>query len=87
MGHPSSAMLDQLLDPLSRCLDQESSRKVSEFRMNSDIQKYLDGLAKKANEGLLTPKERGEYEALLVAADFVSILKLKARKQLKSFPG
>jgi hypothetical protein len=35
-----------------------------------------------ANEGALTPDERAEYEALVNAADFIAILKLKARRQL-----
>ena len=33
-------------------------------------------------EGLLTDDERTEYEALVNAADFISILKLKARHHL-----
>jgi hypothetical protein len=43
--------LDEFLDPLSRCLDAESSRRVM-----------------------------SAYEALINAADFVSILKAKARR-------
>ena len=39
-------------------------------------------LAKRANEGLLTPEERAEYEAFINLADIVSILQLKARRQL-----
>ena len=37
-----------------------------------------------ANEGLLTDDERAEYEALINAANFISILKLKARQHLLS---
>jgi hypothetical protein len=44
----------------------------------------IDELAERANEGVLTESERSEYEALINAAEFVSILKLKARLQLDS---
>jgi hypothetical protein len=38
----------------------------------------------RANEGLLTNDERAKYEALINAADFISILKRKARRHLDS---
>jgi len=41
-------------------------------------------LAERANEGLLSDDERAEYEAFINAADFISILKLKARRNLES---
>lgn len=40
----------------------------------------IDDLAERANEGSLTEDERAEYEAPINAADFVSIIKLKARR-------
>jgi hypothetical protein len=39
-------------------------------------------LAERANHGTLSDDERLEYEALINAADFISILKLKARLHL-----
>ena len=39
-------------------------------------------MAERANEGLLTDEERAEYEAFINTADFISILKLKARRHL-----
>lgn len=44
-------MLDDLLGPLSRCLDAESARRVIEFRVDSAVQKKVDALAERANEG------------------------------------
>ena len=41
-------------------------------------------LAELANEGRPSETERSEYEALINAADFVSVLKLKARLTLDS---
>ena len=74
--------LDGLLEPLSRCLDVESARRVVELRVAASVQERIDALAERANEGMLSDDERLEYEALINAADFISILKLKARRQL-----
>jgi hypothetical protein len=78
-----STDLDALFEPLSRCLDAESARRVSEFRVDPEVQARVDLLAEKANQGELTQDERAEYEAFINAADFISVLKLKARRQLK----
>jgi hypothetical protein len=48
------------------------------------VQQHIDALAERANDGTLSNSERSEYEALINAADFISILKLKARHQLDS---
>ena len=77
-----TALLDELLEPFTYCLDAESAKRVSEFRIAPSVQKRVDALAGKANEGLLTEIERTEYEALINAADFISILKVKARRRL-----
>jgi hypothetical protein len=83
----AASVLDGLLDPLSRCLDAESARRVAEFRVAPVVQERIDMLAGQANEGLLTEDERAEYEAIITAADFITILKLKARHNLKSNNG
>lgn len=46
------------------------------------VQERIDTLGERANEGSLSLEERGEYEALVNAADFISILKLKAKRHL-----
>ena len=74
--------LDGLLEPLSRCFDAESARRLVDFRVDPEIQARIDVLAELANEGSLDENQRAEYEALINAADFISILKLKARSYL-----
>jgi hypothetical protein len=85
MGNPTvTTALDGLLDPLSRCLDSESARRLAEFRIDPAVQARIDTLAERANDGLLNEDERTEYEAIVNAADFISVLKLKARRQVNS---
>jgi len=79
-----TALLDELLDPFTRCLDNESAQRVAEFRIAAAVQQRVDALAERANEGSLTEGERADYEALINAADFIAILKLKARRKLAS---
>ena len=78
--------LDALLDPLSRCLDADSARRLVDFRVDPPVQERIDTLGERANEGTLSADERAEYEALINAADFISILKLKARRYLDQIP-
>jgi hypothetical protein len=77
-----ATLLDEFLDPLSRCLDAESARRVVALGVSASVQARVDLLADRANEGLLTADELAEYEALINAEDIVAILKLKSRQQL-----
>ena len=76
--------LDGLLDPFSRCLDDESARCVADFQIDPSVQAKVDALAERANDGMLTPEERSEYEAFINTAHVITILKLKARRHLAS---
>jgi len=79
----AATVLDGFLDPLGRCLDAESARRVVELRVSPPVQQRIDTLAERANDGVLTSDEAAEYEALINAADFISILKVKARQHLR----
>ena len=88
MSKPTrAAVLDGLLDPLSRCLDAESAQRLAEFRADPGVLDRIDTLAERANDGALSDDERAEYEALINAADFIAILRLKAQRQLSSNGG
>jgi hypothetical protein len=86
MGNSLDTALDGLLDPLSRCLDAESARRVTELRIDPSVQSRIDALAERANNGVLGDEERAEYEAYVNASDFIAILKLKARRRTIAHP-
>jgi hypothetical protein len=78
------ALLDQLLDPFTQCLDVESAQRVVKIGITPAVELRLNALAERANEGLLTGEDREDYEALINAADVIAILKLKAQRMLTS---
>ena len=80
----AEASLGGILEALSRCFDADSARRVVEFRIDEQIQERIDQLAAEANEGTLEGRGRSEYEALIYASDFISILKLKTRQRLRT---
>jgi hypothetical protein len=49
--------LDGLLEPLSRCLDAESARRVVELQVATPVQERIDMLAERANDGTLFDTE------------------------------
>jgi hypothetical protein len=77
-----STLLDDLLDALVDTMTPESARRVVALRASSAVQARFDLLAAKCNEGQLSPEEADQYDALLHALDFITVLQLKARKRL-----
>jgi hypothetical protein len=69
-----------MLDPLCRCLDADSARRILELRVDPEVQAKVEALAERANEGLLTPAERAQYDAYINADDLIATLKLKLRR-------
>lgn len=78
----STALLDQLLDPLAHCFTPDVAQEVVDLRFDPIVQSRLEDLRNKANEGTLTPHERGEYETLIETIDFIAILQAKSRQIL-----
>jgi hypothetical protein len=58
-------------------------RRVAGLRAAPAVQARIDRLAEAANKATLSEDERAEYEALISAAEFMSILKVKARQHLE----
>jgi hypothetical protein len=77
---------DRILDPMARRLGPEAARSMAGFRLDAATRRRIDRLASRCNEGLLTPRERAEYEALVAAGTMVSILLAKARRLVAAGP-
>jgi hypothetical protein len=83
---PDNAILDRLLDPVTRCLTPEVARQLVALRADPQFQERLDTLADKCTEGQLSPDEREEYETYVRAIHIIAILQAKARKLLANPP-
>lgn len=75
----SMSVLDILLEPLSHCVDAE---RIVAMQVAESVHERMAYLAERANEGILTGEEQDEYDALISATSFLSILKMKARRKL-----
>lgn len=75
----TSAVLDDLFDPVSRCLTPEVAARIAGLRASPHVQQKLDELAEKSTEGTLTDAERSEYETYVRAINFIGLLQAKAR--------
>ena len=80
----ATRVLDRLLDPVGRCLSAKAARALTGLRADAEAQTRVRALAEKCNEGTLSPEERAEYEAAVMAANIVAILQAKARARLAS---
>lgn len=79
----SVTTLDRLLAPVSRSLNPASAKALVKMKPDPVAAKRVSVLAEKCNEGALTAEERREYETCVRIANFVAILRAKARRYLK----
>jgi len=75
----SAALLERLLEPVSRSLNVEAAKELIKLKADANTQARIDELARKCNEGALTASERLEYERYVTVGNLVAILQAKAR--------
>jgi hypothetical protein len=80
-GH-GNAVLEQMLEPVSRCFNPDAARSLLALRIDERTLARVEILADKCNEGQLTEQEQSEYEAYVQASNLVGILQAKARQLL-----
>jgi hypothetical protein len=80
-GH-GSAVLEEMLEPVSRSLGLKAARALAALRVGGRTQARVEKLAEKCSEGRLTANERAEYEAYIQASTLIGILQAKARRIL-----
>lgn len=80
----STTILDRLIEPFAECLTTGAAAKIVALRADPETQQRVDELAEKANQGTLTEPDRFEYERILAAFHFVTIMQARARRVLKA---
>jgi len=85
-GITENAILDKLLEPVTRCFTPAVAKEIAELRADSVTQARIDELAAKCNEAALSEAEQREYRAYVEAIDLIGILQAKARSLLASLP-
>ncbi len=80
----SSAVLDELFDPVSQCLTPDVARRIAGLRASPQVQQTLDELAEKSTEGTLSDAERSDYETYVRAISFIGLLQAKARSVISA---
>jgi hypothetical protein len=79
----STLVLDEILKPITRCLTVDNAQQFLNHRPRRRVLARIEKLARKCNEGELTPEERAEYESYVFAGEFVALVQAKARAILK----
>jgi hypothetical protein len=73
---------DRGTDPILQFFTVDQAKGIVQYRGDAALQKRIEELSAKANEGELTAEEQAEYEGYVRANKFVAILQSKARKLL-----
>lgn len=82
MSTATSTVLDQIIEPVVRHLNTDAAQALLGIRANKAAAKRMAVLARKCNEGELSPEERVEYESNVIASEFLALLQAKARVML-----
>ena len=75
----ATPVLELMLEPVTRSLNVDVAKKLVRLKADAKVQARVAKLARKCNEGELTPEEAAEYDRYIAFADFVAILQAKAR--------
>jgi hypothetical protein len=80
----SSPTLQELIDPLGRCLTPEVARRIVQLRAPPQLDARIQEMGRRCNDGRLSPEERADYETIARFVKFISVLQSKARALLKN---
>jgi hypothetical protein len=73
---------DRGTDPILRFFTVEQARHIVNYKGEAKLNRRIEELASKSNEGDLTEAERAEYEGYVRANKFIAILQARVRKLL-----
>ena len=75
-------MLDRIVEPVFRDLSTDAARDLIGIRASKAAARRMAVLARKCNEGELSPEERAEYETNVMASEFLALVQARARALL-----
>jgi hypothetical protein len=78
----NTSVLDQIVGPVVSSLNADAAQALLGIRANKATAKRMALLARKCDEGELTPQERLEYETNVLAGEFLALLQAEARALL-----
>lgn len=78
----AASLLEAVLEPLGQCLSPQAARRIVAVRASPAANRRLARLARKCDEGRLSPEEQAEYHLFVEVGDFVALLQAKARRHL-----
>ncbi len=68
--------------PVVQIVFPEKAQAVLSFRPDPELQRRIEELADKSNEGQLTEDERAEYDGYVRANKFIAVLQRLARQMV-----
>jgi hypothetical protein len=75
-------VLERMLEPITRSLNADAAKKLVRLKADAKVQARVAKLARRCNEGQLTPEEAAEYDTYIAFADFIAIMQAQARLML-----
>jgi len=72
------------VDPVFDLLTPEQAEKIAEYHADEALQRRIEWLAGRANEGALSDEESAEYQGYARANQFLSVLCAGVRRKLAS---
>ena len=60
-------------------MNDEAAQKLISIKADRQVRMRIADLARRCNEGELTPDEHSEYETYVMAGEFIAILQAQAR--------
>ena len=79
---PTSSLADKMLDLVADCFDAPTLEALAKLRLKPKLAARVDRLARRANEGELTPRERQEYQSYTQTSALLTLIQLRARAKL-----
>ena len=79
MATTATSALDRIVEPVVRSLNREAAQSLLNIRVDRAATRRMATLARKCNEGELSPEERNEYEMNVLASELLALFQAKAR--------